>query len=143
MIVIPPSVITQRHDRIILAVICATYRLSGLSTQMQFYVSFLLSKSGRNDCTLTVDLATFSQFVIKANKFLLSGSQSVVAIFLLIRLADEIVNHLIIMINKVPQKRGKTAYFKFRNAFHPLQQLINVKLPILTELGCIGEGIHL
>lgn len=117
LIVIPPSVITQRHDRITLAVICATYRPSGLWTQMQFYVSFLLCKSGGNYCTrrftLTIDSATFSQFVIKASKFLLFGSvignQSVVAIFFLILPSDKIVNHLLIMTNKVLQRRGKTA----------------------------------
>lgn len=75
LILISPSVITQRHDRITLAVICKTYRLSGLWTQMQFYLSFLLCKSGRNYCThgftLAVGAATFSQFFHKSKQILI------------------------------------------------------------------------
>lgn len=69
LIVIPPSVITQRHDRITLAVICAAYRLSGLWTQTQFNVSFVLSKSERNCSTRGFIFNSFSniQFVRKAN----------------------------------------------------------------------------
>ena len=86
LIVIPLSVITQSFEPITLAVICATYRLSGLWTQMHFYVFLLLiANYYTHGFTLTADLATFSQFVIKANTFWLFGrvlgSWSVVAIF--------------------------------------------------------------